>query len=130
MKSPARVLFVCPPGPAREQLLELVDRTGDRHVVTPSVSEAEKALKDAYFDFIITARNLGDGDFGRVLRAAELHRKYIPVVVVSHTADWDEFIDAIDRGAFDLLAAGDVRADGAKRVLDNALLASRARTHG
>jgi DNA-binding NtrC family response regulator len=126
MESAARVLFVCPPGPSREELVKVVDRTGASHVITSTATEAEKALADAKFDLIITGRTLSDGDFGTVVRAAESYRSYTPVVVVSRSADWNEFVEAIDRGAFDLLSPSDMRIEAVRRVLKNALLASAA----
>jgi DNA-binding NtrC family response regulator len=93
-----RALLICPVHPVRQQLIEVVRQTGATHVVISSVREATKALKNGKYDIIVTGRKLGDGNSDDLLQAAQVAQAGTPVVVVSRTGDWNEYIDAIDRG--------------------------------
>ncbi len=125
-----RVLLICPLHPVRQQLVEVIRRTGTTHVVRSSVREATEALKSGKYDVINTGRRLEDGNSDDLLRAAQLAQPDAPVVVVSRTGDWDEYIEAIDRGAFDLLSADSSPSESA-RVISNALrAAARRAAHG
>ena len=122
-----RALLICPIHPMRQQLIEAVRRMGTKHVIMSSVKEATKAMKDGNYSVIITGRRLEDGTSDDLLQAAKAPQPGVPVVVVSRTGDWDEYIEAIDRGAFDLLPA-DSSAKESARIIGNALApASRSR---
>jgi DNA-binding NtrC family response regulator len=118
-----RALLICPVHPVRQQLIEVVLQSGATHVVTSSVREATKALKDGKYDIIVTGRKLDDGNAEDLLQAAKAAQPGVPVVVVSRTGDWNEYIDAINRGAFDLLAA-DSPSSESTRIISNALRAA------
>ena len=118
-----RALLICPVHPARQQLVEVVRQTGTTHVVTASVREATTALLNGKYDVIISGRKLEDGNSDDLLRAAKAAQPGVPVVVVSRTGDWDEYVDAIERGAFDLLAADSPPSESA-RIISNALRSS------
>ena len=80
-----RALLICPVHPVRQQLIEVVLQTGATHVVTSSVREATKALKEGKYDIIITGRKLEDGNSDDLLHAAQVAQPATPVVVVSRT---------------------------------------------
>lgn len=121
-----RALLICPLHPVRQQLVELVRQAGTTHVVLSSVQEATEAMKDGTYDVIITGKRLEDGNSDDLLQAAKAAQPGVPVVVVSRTGDWDEYVEAINRGAFDLLVA-DSPATESARIIGNALVAATAR---
>jgi DNA-binding NtrC family response regulator len=107
----------------RQRVVEVVRQSGTTHVVTASVREATTALMNGKYDVIISGRKLEDGSSNDLLRAARATQPGVPVVVVSRTGDWDEYIEAINRGAFDLLAA-DSPPSESSRIIGNALRTS------
>lgn len=118
-----RALLVCPMHPTRQQLIDAVRQTGADHVVTSSVREATEALKVGKYDIIVTGRKLEDGRSDDLLQAAHGTQPHAPVVVVSRTGDWDEYIETINRGAFDFFPA-DSPPDESARIISNALRAA------
>jgi DNA-binding NtrC family response regulator len=115
-----RALLICPLHPAREKLIEVVRQTGATHVIAASVREAATALKSGSFDVIISGRKLEDGNSDDLLDAAHATQPGVPVIVVSRTGDWEEYIEAINRGAFDLLAADSPPSESV-RIISSAL---------
>ncbi len=118
-----RALLICPLHPARQKLVEVVRYTGTTHVVTASVEQATKAMKRGKYDVIITGKRLADGNSDDLLEAAQAAQPGVPVIVVSRSGGWDEYIDAINRGAFDLLPADSSPSESA-RIISNALHAN------
>jgi DNA-binding NtrC family response regulator len=124
-----RALLVCPLHPARQQLIEVIHRTGTAHMIASTVREATLALQRGTYDVIVTGRTLEDGSADDLLKVARQAQRDAPVVVVSRTADWTEYLEAINRGAFDLLAA-DSPASESARIISNALRATRGHAAG
>jgi len=50
-------------------------------------------------------RRLSDGSYRDVVAAARSAKQRVRVVVTSQLADWDEYLDALHQGAFDLIAS-------------------------
>jgi len=50
-------------------------------------------------------RRLPDGTYGDVLKIIRSLNKSIPLVVTSRLADWDEYFEVLQHGAFDLIAS-------------------------
>lgn len=66
-------------------------------VCCPRLSEAHSFLLGKHFSAVFCSDSLPDGDFRTVIGAAGS----TPVVVFSQLADWDRYLDALHRGAFD-----------------------------
>lgn len=115
-----RALLICPRHPTRQRPMELVRDTGTTHVVLSSVQEAAEAMSNGRYDVIITGKRLEDGNSDDLLRAAKAAQPGVPVLVVSRTGDWEEYVEAISRGAFDFLAADSPAIESA-RIIRNAL---------
>lgn len=69
-----------------------------------SCREASVLLKrqDA-IDLIFTGTNLKDGGWADVLALAQRAKSYLPVIVVSQSADPGLYLESIGRGAFELV---------------------------
>ena len=50
-------------------------------------------------------RQLPDGTYRDVLRIIRSLNKDVPLVVTSRLADWDEYFEVLQHGAFDLIAS-------------------------
>jgi|SRR5579859_635397 len=116
-------LLVCPVHPARQQLVEAVRQARTTHLVTSNVGKAIEALKNGKYDVIVTGKKLDDGNADDVLQVVQAIHPSVPVVVVSRTEDWNEYVNAVNRGAFDLLPADSPTHESA-RVISAALRAA------
>ena len=70
-----------------------------------SFSEASVLLKrQGAIDLIFAGTNLKDGGWADVLALAQRAKGYLPVIVVSQSADSGLYLESIGRGAFELVA--------------------------
>ena len=54
---------------------------------------------------VFSEKNLADGDYRELLQRFKSERPGVRVVVTSRHADWDEYKQALQAGAFDLIAS-------------------------
>ncbi|HVA00630.1 MAG TPA: response regulator [Terriglobia bacterium] len=74
-----------------------------RHVHT--CQEASRLLKQPdSAEMVFTDTTLPDGTWEDVLRLAQQSHDYLPVIVVSRVVDIDLYLEALESGAFDLVA--------------------------
>lgn len=105
MGSPAQILVVSSEIENRRLLTGILSREGWDSVCASRVSECQEALVNGEFMLVFCDRRLTDGNYRDVLAVTrELHRK-VKVVVTSRLADWDEYLEALHHGAFDLIAS-------------------------
>lgn len=62
-------------------------------------------------DLVFTGANLPDGSWADVLAMAQKSKSYMPVIVVSRMVDVGLYLDALGRGAFDLVTPPFVASD-------------------
>ena len=68
------------------------------------ISECEEILADHKVTLIFCERRLTDGTYRDLLAAVRHAKNRVRVVVTSRLADWDEYLEALHHGAFDLIA--------------------------
>jgi DNA-binding NtrC family response regulator len=54
---------------------------------------------------IFCARSLADGDYRRLLVAPRRERRKTRIVILNRVTDWDEYLEAMRLGAFDVISA-------------------------
>lgn len=87
-----------------EALTEVLRRLGMevRHVRT--CQEASLLFrKPETTEVVFTDTALPDGTWKDVLRLAQQHHEFLPVIVVSHVVDMDLYLQALESGAFDFV---------------------------
>lgn len=87
-----------------EALLRVLRRLGMevRHVHT--FQEASLLLKQpGAAEMVFTDTDLPDGTWLDVLRQAQQHHEFLPVIVVSRIPDIDLYLEALESGAFDFV---------------------------
>ena len=94
------VLIVCGEGESRERIIATTQKCGLGPVSCATLDEARSLLARQHFNIVFCNDNLPDGDFRAVIRAA----RSIPVIVLSHLAEWEPYLVALNAGAFDYIA--------------------------
>lgn len=69
-----------------------------------TVGESGRILSSERVGLIVTDDRLIDGGYEDILDAANRLELQVPVIVVSPTGDWPEYLKAMERGVFDYLA--------------------------
>ena len=90
-----------------------------------SLYEARKHIGCDHITMVFCDDNLPDGDLKVVVEEASRLANPIPVIAISRTGEWDEFLEALRIGAFDYLALPP-RRDEVERVLTSTLSKSTA----
>jgi DNA-binding NtrC family response regulator len=120
------VLVVFPYNENLGGLLKAVAETGKVPLICHSFQEAQEVLKHEHIQVIICEDRLPDGALKDILKIAKHRKRPIPVIITSRTGEWEEFLTALRRGAFDYLALPP-RLEEVSRVLELASAESRRR---
>ena|SRR5436305_1825060 len=105
MESPAQILIVSSELENRRALNEILTKEGYETVCASRVSDCYQSLAAQKIALIFCDRRLFDGTYRDVVTAARATKQGVRVVVTSRLADWDEYLDALHHGAFDLIAS-------------------------
>ena len=90
---------------ARRNLTRTLQAQGCEPICAPNVHKAIETLNGQSVGLVFCDRDLPDGTYREFLAALRSSKKKARVVVTSRTADWDEYLDAMRLGAFDVIAA-------------------------
>lgn len=69
-----------------------------------TLREALETLRKESVGLVFCDKSLPDGTYRDLLTAARGLKTRVRVVVTSHQADWDEYLEAMRLGAFDVIA--------------------------
>lgn len=107
-----------------QELAEIIVQCGIAVFVAFTVYEANRILGRQRVSVVVCGDRLSDGKYQDILSESfRLHLK-TPVIVVSPTGDWPDYLKAIAAGAFDYLAYPPIPGD-LPRTLREALAADR-----
>ena len=102
------------------QTEEIVQRLGLHIVNCGSLSDARARIDAQRFQLILCSDDLPDCNLRTALRVLSSSTGGVPVVVLSHLAEWDAYLRALDAGAFDYIPCPPEPAE-AERILRLAL---------
>jgi DNA-binding NtrC family response regulator len=105
MEAAPQILIVSPELEHRRALNEILRKEGHETICASRVSECQEALQTQNVSLIFCDRRLSDGNYRDVVEASRAARRHARVIVTSRLADWDEYLDALHNGAFDLIAS-------------------------
>jgi DNA-binding NtrC family response regulator len=105
MELTPQVLVVSSEIENRRALNEILLKEGHETICASRLSECHEALRSQNISLIFCDRRLSDASYRDVVAAARNARRPAKVVVTSRLADWDEYLDALHHGAFDLIAS-------------------------
>jgi DNA-binding response OmpR family regulator len=89
---------------------------GEIPVSRSSSGEARNLLQESRFKVVFCSDSLPDGEYAEVIRAA----RPSPVIILSHLAEWDSYLAALQAGAIDYIACPSHQAE-VDRILTFAL---------
>ena len=105
----------------RRKLAEILGHGGLAPVLASTVAESRTALVRHEVCMILCDEFVVDGNYRTVVEVAERADTKVPVIVVSRTGDWPEYLAAIRSGAFDYVAYPPTPGE-LQRVIRNAFL--------
>jgi DNA-binding NtrC family response regulator len=105
MEAAPQILIVSSELENRRALNEILRKEGHETICASRLSECQEALQTQNVFLIFCDRRLSDGNYRDVLSATRTARQPARVIVTSRLADWDEYLDALHNGAFDLIAS-------------------------
>ncbi len=105
MEATPQVLVVSSELEHRRALNEILRKEGHETICASRVSECREALQTQTISLIFCDRRLSDGNYRDVVAATRVAHQHARVIVTSRLADWDEYLDALHHGAFDLIAS-------------------------
>ena len=106
-----RVIVLSSDTRSRESLAGLLLRQGMSIACASTIRECQELLCKEAFGAVFCDRELSDGTYRDVLRALRSARSKTQVVLTSCQAEWDEYLEAIRSGAFDVIATPFQRVD-------------------
>jgi DNA-binding NtrC family response regulator len=105
MESTPQILIVSSELENRRGLNAILRQEGYDTICASRISECKEALQTQNVSLIFCDRRLSDGNYRDVVAATRESRYHARVIVTSRLADWDEYLDALHHGAFDLIAS-------------------------
>jgi DNA-binding NtrC family response regulator len=116
-------LVICNQEEDREKIVAALLKCGLGPICCSNLQEARTLLFQEEFRVVLCGDLLSDGDFRAVLREVRKSPVHAPVIILSHTADWDAYLKALGAGAFDYIVCPPDPAE-VKRILWSALAAT------
>ena len=113
------ILVVSSESKNRFALMEILDREGWKTICTCTARECKAVFQNHNIHVVFCERGLSDGTYRDVLAMTRSQGRSVCLVVTSRLADWDEYLEALNDGAFDLIASPSQTAD-VVRVLNQA----------
>jgi DNA-binding NtrC family response regulator len=89
----------------RRALLKILEKQGLDSLATSTVRECKEIIATGTVGLIFSDPILADGNYRDLLNASRAAKNRPRVVVMSHLSDWDEYLNAMRLGAFDVIAA-------------------------
>jgi DNA-binding NtrC family response regulator len=120
MLSTIPVLIISSDSAGSEKTAEIVRDMGLQPVVCFSLTEARVLLGRQTFQFVLCNDDLPDCNLRTSLKVLSSATGGVPVIVLSHLADWDAYMTALSAGAFDYIACPPERVE-TERILRLAL---------
>jgi DNA-binding NtrC family response regulator len=105
MEATPQILIVSSELEHRRALNDILRKEGYETICASRVSECQEALQTQNVSLIFCDRRISDGNYRDVVALTRAANQRIRVVVTSRLADWDEYLDALHHGAFDLIAS-------------------------
>lgn len=119
MDKPIPILVVSSELGNSNTLGDTIGHEGWKTICASTVGECKGVFANQDIDLVFCERHLTDGTYRDVLAIARSRRRSARLVVMSSSPNWDEYLEALRDGAFDLIASPCGMADIAY-VLDQA----------
>jgi DNA-binding NtrC family response regulator len=115
-----QALLVSPDPLQCDECEEILARLELQSVRCASLTDARARIEERAFQFVLCSDDLPDCNLRTAVRVLAAATGGVPVIVLSHLADWDAYMRALGAGAFDYIACPPDTAES-ERILRLAL---------
>jgi DNA-binding NtrC family response regulator len=105
MNTPWQILVASSDPESRRWLIQILTRQGGDPISASNLVECRETMEKERVGLIFADRHLADGNYRDVLELARSKQEKVRVVVISRHPDWDEYLEAMRLGAFDVIAS-------------------------
>lgn len=105
MNIPWQILVASSDLESRRNLMQTLTRQGLDPIGVASIAECDEVLAKEHVGLVFCDRHLADGTFRDLLERVRGGADKLRVVVTSQHPDWDEYLEAMRYGAFDVIAS-------------------------
>lgn len=105
MNIPWQILVASSDLESRRNLMQTLSRQGLDPIGVSNVSECEDVFIRERVGLVFCDRHLADGTYRDLLERVRAQAQKVRVVVTSRHPDWDEYLEAMRHGAFDVIAS-------------------------
>lgn len=105
METPWQILVVSSSLESRRSLVQILNRQGLDPVGASNLAECHEALQNQRVGLIFCDSRLADGTYRDLLEVVRSRPEKARIVVTSRHADWDEYLEAMRLGAFDVIGS-------------------------
>jgi DNA-binding NtrC family response regulator len=105
MNVPWQIVIASADMEERRAMCNILVKQGLEPIVASSIRECEEILAQEDVGLIFCARSLADGNYRGLLIAPRPASRKTRIVVVNQLTNWDEYLDAMRLGAFDVISA-------------------------
>ena len=105
MDNPVQILVASSDIESRRALTTILKDEGYETLSASRLGDVKEALDSQNVGIVFCDRRLSDGNYRDVLGITRAQQRPVKVVVTSRLADWDEYLEALHHGAFDLIAS-------------------------
>jgi DNA-binding NtrC family response regulator len=120
MLSVLPILIICSDSAHGDKAAEIVRDMNLPSVICTSLTDARSRIERQAFQLILCDDDLPDCNLRTSLKVLSSATGGVPVIVLSHLADWDAYMKALSAGAFDYIACPPERIE-TERILRHAL---------
>jgi DNA-binding NtrC family response regulator len=105
MNGSSSALIVSSDPESRSILRSILEKEGLHAIQASGSGECLELLPTQNVGLVFCERRLVDGTYRELITATRMLNRKVPVIVTSRLADWDEYLEALRYGAFDLIAS-------------------------
>ena len=105
MNVPWQIVIASADMEERRAMCNILVKQGLEPIVASSIRECEGILAREEVGLIFCTRSLADGDYRGLLIAPRPASRKTRIVIVNQLTNWDEYLDAMRLGAFDVISA-------------------------
>lgn len=89
----------------RRAMVNILAKQGFDPIIASSVGECRASMAQQDVGLIFCARSLSDGNYRDLLISARTGTRRTRIVLTARITDWDEYLEAMRLGAFDVISA-------------------------
>jgi len=100
-----RALLVSPRLEVRKPLLHVLESFSTDVVCCATLQQAEEVLANQSFEVVFCDEHLPDGSYADLIHSNHYERLIPRVIVVTRVGEWELYLEALRKGAFDVVRA-------------------------